>query len=289
MTTNIVILLDKSYSMRLIYSQVVETINDFISTNQIINPNTNLSLILFNHFTEDILVNEQLANIDLPLLTSKNYRTEGATSLYDAVAYGINLLDNNIKQNKFSITFQDTAIVSNAYNPVNIIAIITDDNDNTSTLYNENTIVSLITEKMKEDWRFIFAGSKCINEEKNIIGNIPNIIRLKSFDNNIGKKLIGNNSIDNFTSIKATMSELDLLCHQMNNSMTIDESVAKTKTIERRVILKKILMKSTNNENVNRKRTHERNLIKKCYDTINNSNDEIDEEIIEILKEYGSA
>lgn len=283
MTTNIVILLDKSYSMRLIYSQVVETINDFISTNQIINPNTNLSLILFNHFTEDILVNEQLANIDLPLLTSKNYRTEGATSLYDAIAYGINLLDNNIKQNKFSITFQDTAIVSNAYNPVNIIAIITDDNDNTSTLYNESTIVSLITDKMNADWRFIFAGSKCINEEKNIIGNIPKMIRLKSFDNHIGNKSI------TASSIKATMNEFDLLCHQLNNSLTIDDTTAKNKTIERRVILKKILMKSTNSENVNRKRTHERNLIKKCYESMSNFNNDIDEEIIEILKDFGSA
>jgi len=135
----IICVLDKSGSMEIVREDIVGSFNTFLSAQRQSVPDAMFTLILF-----DTTVTLKTKSIkEFMPLTYDQYKTEGWTSLYDAIGTGISDLEGRITP--------ETIVV---------FAIITDGAENSSTEYDSDDIKYRISHYEKwHPWTFLFLAA----------------------------------------------------------------------------------------------------------------------------------
>lgn len=146
--TEIVTIIDSSGSMNSLKSKTIEGFNEFLNDQKQLEDKANLSLILFSSPNREKIVFDSVNIKEVNELTNENYSPNGTTALYDAIGKSIKALkkriknlDDNEKPNKI------------------IFVILTDGEENSSTLYTKNDIFKMITKMENKGWTFIYLGS----------------------------------------------------------------------------------------------------------------------------------
>ena len=136
---DIILLLDESESMSVIYDITLQSVNTFIEEQKSIsNDEDTFSMWTFNTKPSKIIDNLLFSQVGL----ITKYKPNGMTSLYDAIGLAIK------EKNKHTI-------IDNV-----VFVIITDGIDNASILFNIKMINTLINEmKDKHNWKFIYLGA----------------------------------------------------------------------------------------------------------------------------------
>lgn len=136
------VVLDESGSMRAQQKETIQALNDYIQKLKEDHADKKVlfSLTQFNTQAHVIHAAQPLKNI--PLLTEKTYLPNGFTALYDAVGQTIIELSKRVEQE------------GNV-----LVVILTDGHENSSQEYDLQAIQSLIEEKKKEEWSFVFMGA----------------------------------------------------------------------------------------------------------------------------------
>lgn len=144
--TEVIFLLDRSGSMHSLTEDTIGGFNSFIEQQKKLEGEMVINTILFDDHYE---VLHDCKNIkDINPITDRNYYTRGMTALNDAIGKSISEVGERINN------------MSEEYKPENVIVIITTDGEeNSSREYELDTIKSLIEEKKKQDWGFIFLGA----------------------------------------------------------------------------------------------------------------------------------
>jgi hypothetical protein len=145
--TEIIVLLDKSYSMLKIMRSTVDGFNTFLNEQKGAQGDAYITLVQFDDQYE---MNYQGVNVKhiAELIAGDTFAPRGNTALYDAIGRTI----NNVKTNR------DVVFV-----------IITDGEENSSKEFDSNDIKSLITNREKESkWKFLFLGA---NQDATLAGS----------------------------------------------------------------------------------------------------------------------
>lgn len=133
---SIIFLLDESSSMYPYKNEYIKAINSIISTQKILNPNVKFTLIKFSNYVKLLYYDVLMSNVEQ--FKSENYMPDSSTSLYDGIGYCI-----NYKKNEKNV----------------ILVIITDGEENTSSLFNKENIINLINKYSKDGWEFIYIAT----------------------------------------------------------------------------------------------------------------------------------
>ena len=160
--TLIVIILDKSLSMKTRKEEVVSAYNELIENQKTLkNDSARLALITFN---DKIHLTQQPTDLNnIKLLTIDNYDCSGFTALYDAIVYGIKVADE--------VQLPDEQV---------IMSIITDGENNASRKYNyEKVKKKILTRQRYHNFTFLYIGEDI---DKYINDGIFSPQNSKSFD-----------------------------------------------------------------------------------------------------------
>lgn len=145
-TAEIVYILDKSGSM---YSYTADTIGGFNSSLHKQKEDVEsgvVTTVLFDnhHYT----LHDRLPLNDIPDITAKEYNAGGSTALLDTLGDTI----SHIEKVHHYIRKEDIPEQT-------IFVIITDGMENASTEYSLQQVKSMISEKQKNGWEFVFLGA----------------------------------------------------------------------------------------------------------------------------------
>lgn len=144
--THIAMILDRSYSMHSIMNDTIEGYNKFIEDQKLVPGHATVTLVKFDH--EYDLVNNFAKLDNVNKLTTENFVPRGGTALYDAIGFTINVLSEKIK------------LMNDEDRPERtIICMLTDGEENKSSEFSSEDIKSLIEDKEKEGWEFVFLGA----------------------------------------------------------------------------------------------------------------------------------
>lgn len=146
MTSDIVFIIDTSYSIAHFVSNYVDSINNIIRAQLSFNKETRFSIVSFNEKENYICINEQLGLTNRKL-TNIDLKPNGCTALYDNVS---GILNNMTK------FYENT----NQKSP--LIIIITDGDDTCSKLLKKEHLALQISRAKWRGWKFIFLG---VNED----------------------------------------------------------------------------------------------------------------------------
>jgi hypothetical protein len=134
--THIIILLDESGSMEDLSKSTISSVNEFIKEQSHQNGDTSTFLTV-RTFNDKLETPIRKRNIN-EVTEFNDYIPSGRTMLYDTIGA-------TIKE------FSDDQNV--------IVCIVTDGQDNMSTIYTGNQIKEMITKAEKKNWRFIFLAA----------------------------------------------------------------------------------------------------------------------------------
>lgn len=136
--TNVIVILDKSGSMEAVRQATIDGFNEYLAGLRKDTPEATLSLTLFNHAVD---AREPQAVKYIKGITMATYEPGGSTSLYDAVCSTL----KDAKKNKTD---------------KNLVVIITDGMENTSTTYTEKDLAKLVKElEAMGNWSFVYLGA----------------------------------------------------------------------------------------------------------------------------------
>lgn len=159
-TTSIFLVLDETGSMSSNKDVTISSFNEYMLSQQNGIENCRASLVTFSSnygyvpvsrygneglqpTVRQIYVEEDVKNV--PLLDNKSYSPAGGTNLYDAIGYTISMIDK---------------IVDNRPTLSNILVVIfTDGEENSSREYSLSQIRSLIQDREKQGWTFVYMGA----------------------------------------------------------------------------------------------------------------------------------
>tara|TARA_R110000803_G_scaffold40054_4_gene86224 strand:- start:200 stop:814 length:615 start_codon:yes stop_codon:yes gene_type:complete len=136
-------LLDRSGSMETCIADTIGGFNAFVREQA---PTSTMSLYLFNNYFEIVYENKKLKDIEK--LTISTFRPRGGTALLDAIARTIEQVEQNNAQR-----WADFDEVGN------VIVILTDGDENSSTKYNKKEINDVISNKKAQGWKFVFLAA----------------------------------------------------------------------------------------------------------------------------------
>jgi len=142
--TNIVLLLDRSYSMDFVRDRVIEAVNLFLAEQQRAPGEARLTLVQFDT-TYDV-THKGIDLAAVPPLTRNDYRPYGSTALYDCFA---EMIDR---------TATAIALSPDADRPAQVIfVVVSDDIDNRS----DGVTPEQLRERIEAcpTWRFLFLGA----------------------------------------------------------------------------------------------------------------------------------
>jgi len=147
--TEIVIILDKSGSMKKIKGKTIEGFNEFLDEQRKVDGDANLSLILFGSPNKETILFDSVDIQEIDELTDSNYVTYGTTALYDCLGKTIKSVKQKIKN-----TDKDER-------PEKVLfVIITDGEENSSRLFDQEKVFKLIKKREKKDeWGFVYLGA----------------------------------------------------------------------------------------------------------------------------------
>lgn len=160
--TFITMILDETGSMCAKRSSVISGTNEYINAHREIE-DCFLSLVTFDKSTgkDPVRFVIDAVNInEVKPLTDDDYKPHGMTNLYDAVGSTIAYIEKTTKL---------------ADNPIIIVAINTDGEENSSTEYTSAIVSDLIKQKKELGWQFIFMGEDLSKERVSQIATSLNI------------------------------------------------------------------------------------------------------------------
>lgn len=133
-------LLDRSGSMESCLKDTIGGFNAFVREQA---PTSTLSLYLFNNTFEIVYENKKIKDVE-----KLDFRPRGGTALLDAIAQTIEQVEKNNTQR-----WADLDDVGN------VIVILTDGEENSSTKYTKGDINDMIATKKAQGWKFVFLGA----------------------------------------------------------------------------------------------------------------------------------
>jgi uncharacterized protein YegL len=136
---DIILILDMSGSMDIIKYATIASVNNFIDEQKNVGDNALLTLTLFDTIQVNQYVRSLITNV---LHIDDFYKPSGRTALYDAIFDTIKLVESkDIGNNKV------------------IVVIVTDGENNASLRHTLQDVSSLVDEKRKQKWEFMFLGA----------------------------------------------------------------------------------------------------------------------------------
>jgi len=147
--THITFLLDASGSMGSIKSDTIGGFNSFLDDQKKESGECTVSLIQFNTSNSYNLINDFSKISDVVYLTDTNYMTKSGTPLFDSLGKAINDIGSKLSK------------MDESYRPSKVIfVILTDGEENSSTIYNNNNIKDMITKQESVyNWKFVYLGA----------------------------------------------------------------------------------------------------------------------------------
>jgi len=133
-------LLDRSGSMESCLKDTIGGFNAFVREQA---PTSTLSLYLFNNTFEIVYENKKIKDVE-----KLDFRPRGGTALLDSIAQTIEQVEKNNTQR-----WADLDDVGN------VIVILTDGEENSSTKYTKGEINDMIATKKAQGWKFVFLGA----------------------------------------------------------------------------------------------------------------------------------
>lgn len=151
----IILVLDRSASMREMQQHIISGFNKFILEQKEYSLSTNITFSIFNRVNNILLNRVSLSEIRNNFLSIDNYRPCGSTSLFDSVAATIKEVNNTFDHDPYKKA---------------LVILITDGEDNSSETYKRQQIQDLVKfYKNTFNWHFILASTnqamKKISEE----------------------------------------------------------------------------------------------------------------------------
>jgi len=144
--TEIIVVIDKSGSMRDTQQQVIEGFNEFLREQSAQPGEATLTMTQFN--TDYCIVHDGVALADVPALDTKSYCPEGGTALIDAACRTID-----------KVTARH-ANMPDAEKPERVLMVITTDGQENSSIENKkDDLKKRVTDLEAANWRFIFFGA----------------------------------------------------------------------------------------------------------------------------------
>lgn len=145
------IILDASGSMHCIRKTAVNGCNETIQTVRNLQKNQPenthfISLVLFNSDDRTHVIYDCVNAQEIPDMRLEDYIPDGCTPLYDCIGLSVCHLQDQVKKSKAS-------------NPQVIVTIITDGEENSSTLFDAHKIKSLVEEEKQQGWTFVLIGA----------------------------------------------------------------------------------------------------------------------------------
>lgn len=136
-------LLDRSGSMETCLNDTIGGFNAFVREQA---PGSTMSLYLFNNSFETVYENRNIEDVER--LTASTFRPRGGTALLDAIAQTIERVERNNTQRWADI--DDVG---------NVIVILTDGDDNSSTRCTRDEMNDTISKKRAQGWKFVFLAA----------------------------------------------------------------------------------------------------------------------------------
>ncbi len=136
-------LLDRSGSMDNCLADTIGGFNAFVREQA---PKSTMSLYLFNNSFEIVYENKKIKDVEK--LNISTFRPRGGTALLDAIARTIDQVEQNNTQR-----WADLDEVGN------VIVILTDGDENSSTKYTKKEINDMISSKQAQGWKFVFLAA----------------------------------------------------------------------------------------------------------------------------------
>jgi len=149
--TIVYMILDESSSMSGIRQQTINGYNEHIDVlKKSNNPDIFVSLIRFCETMNVAIPITEINNV--PTLTEENYKPGGTTALYDAIGTVLESHNSNIKINEIKANYEDMK---------NVVIILTDGEENSSTKYKAEDIKKMIKDlEATDQWTFVYLGAE---------------------------------------------------------------------------------------------------------------------------------
>lgn len=195
--THIVIVLDRSGSMDTIAQSTVDGLNTFIKEQRNAKGDAVMTLVQFDHEYQ-VDYESRAINEVKDLINGETFRPNGTTALFDAIGKTINTLKTN----------DDV-----------IFVIVTDGFENASHEYNQAQVFSLIEEKKKMGWNFLFLGA---NQDAIAAGNSIGISGSNSITYNTNSTSVNNlyssisDKVSTYRSSKFSGANLNIVSSSLN-------------------------------------------------------------------------
>jgi hypothetical protein len=144
----IILILDRSYSMSSIWSSALKGVNEFINSQADMSErNARFTFATFDTQYEILFSREELR--DIPRITRRHVTPRGWTALYDAIGKTINEVSDRLDE-----------LPERDFPEYVIMAIYTDGLENASTEFSRAQIRSLIQEMQNKcNWEILFLGA----------------------------------------------------------------------------------------------------------------------------------
>lgn len=168
---HIIFVIDESASTRKLRNVYIEGVNYLINTQKNLIPNSYFSMIKFNSKV-NVLCSKNILST-LPEFTTEHYDPNGLTALYDAIGCSIELGSKNTLDK----------------NEKCIVIILTDGQENYSSIFKKRDIRTLVESKKNKDWKFVFIAA---NQQASIVGKtlgIDNCVTYNESANSIYKAI----------------------------------------------------------------------------------------------------
>lgn len=150
MNTNlirIVCLLDRSYSMKAVHAQSIDSYNEFVG--KLKSDNNGACTLKLIQFDDRYEQHYDLPLQTVPALTDKTFEPRGMTAYYDALGRAIDELGAEL------------ALLPEGHRPGKVIFVtLTDGQENSSKTYTHGRVAEMIQhQREKYNWEFIYLGA----------------------------------------------------------------------------------------------------------------------------------
>jgi len=186
--TEVVVILDRSGSMARLWSDATGALDHFVSEQKKIPGECKYTLVVFDSQSIDILHTAE--DITTVSAFPTHIRPRGGTPLIDAMGKTINSF----------IDRYDATPESDRPGGV-IFAIITDGEENESTVFKKADVVNTIQEKTKDlDWKFIYLSSdiNAFNDARDYAMDMHNTVQMSNTGQAYAKVMA--NSLTDYTT-----------------------------------------------------------------------------------------
>lgn len=146
--THITVILDRSGSMGSIRDDTIGGLNAFVERQKLGPGEATLTLVQFDSGDSYEVVRQFMPIGEVAALNPETYVPRGMTPLLDALGRGINDIEASIA--RLEENHRPEAVV---------VALITDGQENSSTMFTKQQVEKMVSMKSAEGWSFIFLSA----------------------------------------------------------------------------------------------------------------------------------